>query len=539
MYRTTEWGHAVAIAAVATLAVVAATACGRSSTESGARGGSPSGNSQAAPASTTTSPPPGPASAPATLAQPGPTAAPAATNTSSLGPAGLTQSPAPADLPQASAIGPMAVATKAIELRVEGVETAAQIGGRQARPGYEFVIVDTSWKNIIPLTAVDPKKAADGSYGAGGVGFGSPGGAGSTQAAPGDIRMEPTKYIVPALNRHVWLLTDERFADTFDVAAQTATPGHMPTDVFAIAKFEETLRGKFVFEAPAGAQYRALQFYDTKYGHALVTLKGTRPATPPVALGAPRQNDVLQLAVTEAAFGPTDRPAPPGLRYYTVGLRGVSRSPTDIVDVQFNKYVFLQTDQACVAQPEHNPPGLARPFADIGSFLPTSPNEGQLTFLVPEDTKNVRLLVLPVSLGAIDLPLNSDVAPAWPTPAHTIQDGSTMRVHVLPPPARPATLPAPAGGREQVLLDVVVENLKPTQGIEFQGMQQLRLVDPSGTFTAPSALSAQVPCRLDRTGVIPAGHARRFTLVYDVLAGQAWRLQYRGFEKTEEFIDLK
>jgi hypothetical protein len=55
----------------------------------------------------------------------------------------------------------------------------------------------------------------------------------------------------------------------------------------------------------------------------------------------------------------------------------------------------------------------------------------------------------------------------------------------------------------------------------------------------PTAGPAQLPCRLDRTGVIPAGHARRFTPVYDVPAGQAWRLQYRGFEKTEEFIDLK
>ena len=69
MGRTTWWSHAVAIALIATLAVVAATACGRSSTESGARGGSPSGTSQAAPASTTTPPSPGPLQAAATAAQ--------------------------------------------------------------------------------------------------------------------------------------------------------------------------------------------------------------------------------------------------------------------------------------------------------------------------------------------------------------------------------------------------------------------------------------------------------------------------------------
>jgi hypothetical protein len=50
-----------------------------------------------------------------------------------------------------------AVRTKAVEVRIEGVETAAQIGGRTARPGYEFVIVDTVWKNIIPLRPVQKK----------------------------------------------------------------------------------------------------------------------------------------------------------------------------------------------------------------------------------------------------------------------------------------------------------------------------------------------------------------------------------------------
>jgi len=53
MCRTTWWGHANAIALIVTLAAGAATACGRSPAESGARGGSPSGTSQAAPASTT------------------------------------------------------------------------------------------------------------------------------------------------------------------------------------------------------------------------------------------------------------------------------------------------------------------------------------------------------------------------------------------------------------------------------------------------------------------------------------------------------
>jgi hypothetical protein len=40
-------------------------------------------------------------------------------------------------------------------VRIEGVERVHEIGGHTARPGHEFVIVDTSWKNIIPLKMID------------------------------------------------------------------------------------------------------------------------------------------------------------------------------------------------------------------------------------------------------------------------------------------------------------------------------------------------------------------------------------------------
>ena len=47
--------------------------------------------------------------------------------------------------------GSQSARTRAVELRIEGVERVHEIGGHAARPGHEFVIVDTSWKNIIPL----------------------------------------------------------------------------------------------------------------------------------------------------------------------------------------------------------------------------------------------------------------------------------------------------------------------------------------------------------------------------------------------------
>lgn len=519
-----------------TLAIAVAPACGGSSPENVPRGSTASAPAQATPAPGT-SPTPGlPAGAGAA-----PAAAPAAAGTNpstsaSASPAAgeaMTLRAAPAG--PGTPIGPMAVATKAIELRVEGVETAAQIGGRQARPGYEFVIVATSWKNIIPLVAVDKK--ARNPQGVGGLG-----GFGNNRRPstdPADLTMEPTMYVVAMPKKQIWLMSDDRFADTVDIAAQEAAPNHLPAQGFSIAKLGETVRGTLVFEAPAGARYRALQFYDNDHGHALVVLSGTKPAVPAATIGRARQNDVLQLAVTEAGFSQPDTP-PAGQRYYTVGLRGISRSPTDIVDLQFGEFVFLQNDRGCVSQPVRNAGGLARPFGDVGSFPPTSPNEGQVTFLVPEDTKQARILIAPRIGGSITLPTGADFTPSWPAPQATIDDGAVMKVHILPTPPKPASLPAPPDGREFVLLDVVVENLNASQGIEFQGTMQLRLADQAGGFVQPSSpLSNQLACRLGDTGVIPAGGTRRFMLVYDVPAGMPRKLQYRGFERDEAFVDIK
>lgn len=122
----------------------------------------------------------------------------------------------------------------------------------------------------------------------------------------------------------------------------------------------------------------------------------------------------------------------------------------------------------------------------------------------------------------------------------TIDDGSTLKLHVLPSPAKPASLPAPASGREFVVLDVVIENLDAKRGIDFQGTMQLRLVDPAGAFIQPSSpLSSTLTCALGDTGVIPAGGPRRFACVYDVPAGMPRKLQYRGFEKDEVTVAIK
>jgi hypothetical protein len=439
-----------------------------------------------------------------------------------LGPAPPQASP-PAD-PSAG----LSFRTAAVEIRIEGIERVRDIGGHQAHPGHEFVIVDTSWKNIIPLKLVD--KTPQGPTG----GFSAFGG-GKKPADPANQSLEPTLFAIPMLRKQMWLLSDARFADTVDLDVLASVPDHLPGDGFAIPKLDEVVRGKLVFEAPANVRYQAFQFYDTNNGSALIPLIGASAPAPPTA-GPFRENEILRLAVAESGAAPSGTSAPAGLRPVVVSLRGSSRSPRDIIDVPFGQFVYAQTDQGCISRPERNPEGLTRAFDEIGSFPPTGANEGQLLFYVPADAKALRVLVRSQTSGPLDLPAAADFQPAWPKPVLTITDGTTARVHALPRHGPPSTLPAPAAGRDYRVLDVLYENLS-RRGIELQ-LVQLRLARQDGSFIEPSPLSSQVPCRLLSDGVIPATTASRFMLVYDTAPGEPLRLNYRGFELDETTVDL-
>jgi hypothetical protein len=175
---------------------------------------------------------------------------------------------------------------------------------------------------------------------------------------------------------------------------------------------------------------------------------------------------------------------------------------------------------------------LPRAFDEIGSFPPTGANEGQLLFFVPADTKAIKVLLRSGTSAPIDLPAPSDFKPSWPTPAQSVTDGTTLRVHVLPGHGS-----VTAEGTLRRLLDVVVENLNPTKGVELDPVQ-LRLVRQDGSFVEPSATPADVPCRLVPDNVIPAASARRFALAYAIAPDEKVRLNYRGFELDETTVDL-
>jgi hypothetical protein len=160
-------------------------------------------------------------------------------------------------------------------------------------------------------------------------------------------------------------------------------------------------------------------------------------------------------------------------------------------------------------------------------------------FAVPNDTQRVRVLIAPAGTGGLVVPVGDDFTPTWPKPLHTIDDGTTLKILVLPIPPLTPDLPAPAAGNELVTLDVVVQNLSADHGIEFQPSQQLRLVDAGSTFVVASQMTQQLGCHMEDGDLIPPGQSRRIVAVYEMPRGGQRRLHYRGFEVEEAVVEIR
>lgn len=254
--------------------------------------------------------------------------------------------------------------------------------------------------------------------------------------------------------------------------------------------------------------------------------------------GPARASKYMELAVVEAGFDSTAPPASSGQRHYTVGLRGTGRARGSDLALEVERFVYAQNDRGCISRPNPNAAWLKEPLGATAVFTRGQQTQGQLSFLVPEDTQRVRILVAAGGAGDLVVPAGEDFTPSWPSAIQTIDDGATLRVLVLPTPEKPLVLPPPTSGRELFVLDVVIENLTADQGVEFTTSQQLRMVDQSGKFVQASIATQHIGCRLDDGDVIPPGHARRLMVAYEMPPGEPRRLNYRGFEVDEVNVDL-
>jgi hypothetical protein len=424
---------------------------------------------------------------------------------------------------------------KAIELSVTNLRTASSLGDASAGAGREFVVVDMAWKNILPKQKVNRKKASDRTAGAGSLGFGGGTTARDEAEDEANTTLESVKFQVSPLPNHLWLVADGRFGEAIDAEATSGLEGHLGPDEIGIPNSEQVVSGSIAFKAPAGAQAFSILFLDTNHGHILLPVKGAPPVLASSLGSGSRANQFVDLALTNTSWAQT--PGEVDARSFVVGLRGISRQPA-LVDVKFDEFGFLQTDQGCLVEPDEHASGLARSLAPVGRFLPFVPSEGQLAFRVAPGAKPIAFLLRLQQGGPIDMPLAGDAKPSWPAAESTITDGDVLKVMKLPGTAVPAGVPAASGGGERVAIDLVVQNLRSGSGIDLQADQQFRLVTPDGKRHEPSDDSARAPCSLGGA-VVPAGVSRRFTLVYDVPPGQPLQFEYRGFNVKSQLVKVR
>jgi hypothetical protein len=212
----------------------------------------------------------------------------------------------------------------------------------------------------------------------------------------------------------LWLLTDGRYADPIDEPATEALDKHLPIGTLAVPAQGEAVTGQVAFRVAANASYIAMVLLDEVSGNALVSVKGRPVDAPPApALGPSASNPELTLAITGAGWSENAPAAPAGLRYFTLGLRTVGNAPGSPVTIDLTDSGRLLADQGGSAEPLPVV-WLTRPFPRPVAVLPGFPNEGQLAFLLPADTKSARFVLRTKSSGTIDLPVTGGFGSARP-----------------------------------------------------------------------------------------------------------------------------
>ena len=304
--------------------------------------------------------------------------------------------------PAAAGAKPLASARNlSVEIDVLATGTQPRIFGSQAPAGFSFIVVDTRWTNVHSKQRMDKAAAAGAADRTMGVGSFASGRGGGSAADSVDVDVA---YQIPRLVDHVYLV-----ADGIATALQPVTeeiPGGPKIGIpFTIAKLGDTRDARLAFIAPAGAKDVALQFFDYKFGHVLVPIRGDAKraagdGTPPGHVLDKAETSKLDVAAHSLAFAANYRgaTAPQGWRYAVVQLGGRSRSVRsgvgDIVQIDPAKFIWLEGDGGYV----YPSVGGSTGATNVLRFTPEIYQMQEVAFLVPSTVSPV-----PASCHAVSL----------------------------------------------------------------------------------------------------------------------------------------
>jgi hypothetical protein len=430
---------------------------------------------------------------------------------------------------------------QAVDFSIPSFAVTSTLGSRSAPPGKVFLVIDTVWKNIIPLTKVakHPDDPA-GTNGAGGLGFGA--GQAQKKENPDDYEMKPTPYLVPDVKQHAFVVINGQ--DTAVISeAQSAAARGLPLDEIVIPKLNAEVSGQFVYEIPAsGVSSVLFRYLDTSMGSFDVPLYGKPPAAA-APIAGPVKNEVLEVSAygvqQVASLG--GKYAPGTDAYAVVQLGCTGKSQGSLVQVALEDYAYLRDAQGTTFTPakDVSAPGQ---FKGMVQFLPETAQRGALVFQVPAQHGALRLVVNLPGYPPLELNLpNTSTgggAPAAVSQApvlFTISDGDTLDVQVHGMRAAPNLGDAqPEEGKRFLVLDLSLVS-KVNQGIEFQTSEQLKLLNGEEEILVDTNSMEKLSHPLNENSVVPAHGRGRFEIAFQAPADATKLvLYYRGFNREEK-----
>lgn len=393
---------------------------------------------------------------------------------------------------------------------------ASEYGQAKAPAGSSFLIISTSWENIIPLTLVAQRQI-------------------------------PTVYLVPKLTDHLYLVVNgSRIAPM--PANASSLPGHLDIEPLKIDRLGQIVSGNLVFVLPAGPiQNLELRFYDYAHGHFTMPLvAGPKSDAKPV--NPSQKNEVIEAALygidkpaTFAGAKPRD-----ATKYITLDLRArsvlVTQADASAFDPKAAKDAKLDIGTVAdwkesrkymqiVADGTHSYLPLAgSDLSENPRFLPDLMTGGTVAFMVPANARFLELrcdfpnAALPdgkvIRPAALTIPLEGMRADRAAPPSLAGAKDEIFDVSIAGQSAASQFGGKTAGqGQKFYILDLLVKNLGQKQEF-FQPREQLKYADSKGGMSDwDEASLSGIYCPSEQM-YIPPGDVREFQVAYLIAADE-------------------
>jgi len=426
---------------------------------------------------------------------------------------------------------------RAVRVTASICRVTAQYGDATPAQNAPRLVISTTWENIIPLTLIAERQI-------------------------------PTEYLVPDLADHLYAVVNGSIVIRLSPNSGEL-PGAIVSQPFKIEKLGEVVRGNLVFDLPlTPIRSLELRYYDFAQGNFVlpVIASGERVATPIIPL---QKNSIIEAGVFAA--GPLQtfagKPAPKGMRYVQVDLRGRSALTTEADATAFDpkakagdklqignlldwkesrKYVQLIVDgeYSYVPLPQSDLPEEPR-------FLPDIMTGGSLTFLIPDKHQSLELRCdfpnASLPDGTVQQPAALTFAiegtrPALPSrPAIATAKDDVFDVAIVGQQSSSEFAGVKADdGQQFLILDITVRSIGKTQEF-FQPRRQLKYTSESGEQTEADDATLQGPRAPSELIYIPAGDRRTFQMAYRIGTDQSRpRLAYAAVtEGASKVLTLK